>query len=58
MLGHADHRMPVPGLYLALSHSGMTLAPAIGAMLAAEILTGAVDPRIAAYAPGRLIQSA
>lgn len=57
--GHpAVGALPVPGLYLALSHSGMTLAPAIGAMLAAEILTGAVDPRIAAYAPGRLVQSA
>lgn len=57
--GHpAVGALPVPGLYLALSHSGMTLAPVLGAMLAAEILTGAVDPLIAPYAPGRLVQSA
>ena len=56
--GHpAVGALPVPGLYLAVSHSGMTLAPAIGAMLAAEILTGAVDPLMAPYAPGRLVQS-
>lgn len=56
--GHpAVGALALPGLYLALSHSGVTLAPAIGAMLADEVQDGARDPLIAAYAPGRLIQS-
>lgn len=57
--GHpAVGALALPGLFLALSHSGITLAPAIGALLAGEILTGAVDPLIAPYRPGRLVQSA
>lgn len=50
--------LPVPGLWLALSHSGVTLAPAIGAFLAAEILTGRRESLLAPYAPGRVLQSA
>lgn len=48
--------LPLPGVYLALSHSGVTLAPAIGAMLAREVMSGERDPLIAPYAPERLIQ--
>jgi glycine/D-amino acid oxidase-like deaminating enzyme len=33
-----------PGLWLAVTHSGATLAPALGAMLAAEIITAKRDP--------------
>lgn len=50
--------LPVPGLHLALCHSGITLAPAIGAFLADEILTGARDALLAPYAPARILQSA
>lgn len=49
--------LPVPGFYLALSHSGVTLAPAIGAMLADEILSGWRDLMIAPYAPDRVVYS-
>lgn len=48
--------LPLPGVYLALSHSGVTLAPSIGAMLAREVVTGERDPLIAPYAPERLVQ--
>ena len=50
--------LPVPGLFLALSHSGMTLAPIVGRALAAEILTGTRDPLVTPYAPERVLQSA
>lgn len=36
-------------LYLAVTHSGITLAPAIGQFAAAEILTGRRDPLLAPY---------
>lgn len=42
-----------PGLYLAVTHSGVTLAPALGRFAAAEILTGASDPLLAPYTPAR-----
>lgn len=37
------------GLYVAVMHSGITLAPAIGSFVAAELLTGARDPLLAPY---------
>jgi glycine/D-amino acid oxidase-like deaminating enzyme len=43
------------GLYLAVSHSGITLAPAIGLMTAAELLDGNRDELLAPYHPDRLI---
>lgn len=43
----------VPGLWVAVMHSGVTLAPAIGAMLAAEITGGPRDPLLAPYGHGR-----
>jgi glycine/D-amino acid oxidase-like deaminating enzyme len=43
----ADH------LYIAVTHSGITLAPAIGQFVAAEILTGQRDPLLAPYAFAR-----
>ena len=42
-----------PGLYLAVTHSGVTLAPAIGRFTAAEILDNARDPLLAPYGPAR-----
>lgn len=40
------------GLYVVCTHSGMTLAPVIGEMVAAEI-GGASDPRLSPYRPDR-----
>ncbi len=41
------------GLYVAVSHSGITLAPAIGLFAADEILNGQRDPLLAPYHPDR-----
>jgi glycine/D-amino acid oxidase-like deaminating enzyme len=47
-------RVPgISGLSLAVTHSGITLAPAIGRFLAAEILDGRRDPLLAPYGPER-----
>jgi glycine/D-amino acid oxidase-like deaminating enzyme len=43
----------VPGLSVAVMHSGVTLAAAAGEMLAAEILTGRTAPLAAPFRPGR-----
>lgn len=42
-----------PGLYLAVTHSGITLAPAIGLFAAAEILGRQRDPLLGPYGPER-----
>jgi glycine/D-amino acid oxidase-like deaminating enzyme len=39
----------IAGLYLAVTHSGITLAPAIGRFAAEEILTGESEPLLAPY---------
>lgn len=44
------------GLYVAVSHSGITLAPAIGLFAAREILSGERDPLLAPYALDRFAQ--
>lgn len=47
---------PVPGatgLYLAVMHSGITLAPAVGRFAAMEILDGAEVELLAPFRPGR-----
>jgi glycine/D-amino acid oxidase-like deaminating enzyme len=41
------------GLYAIVTHSGVTLAPALGRFAADEILTGARDPLLAPYHPDR-----
>ena len=38
-----------PGLHVAVTHSGVTLAPAIGRLVAEEVLTGRRDPLIAPF---------
>jgi glycine/D-amino acid oxidase-like deaminating enzyme len=43
----------IPGYYEAVTHSGVTLGPLIGRLLAREILTGAVDPLIAPFRADR-----
>lgn len=46
----------VPGYYEAVSHSGITLGPVIGRLLAAEILTGKRDELFADFRPERFPQ--
>ena len=43
----------IPGYFEAVTHSGITLGPLIGRLLAREILTGEVDPLIAPFRPDR-----
>jgi glycine/D-amino acid oxidase-like deaminating enzyme len=43
----------VPGYYEAVSHSGITLGPVIGRLLASEILTGERDKMLADFRPER-----
>lgn len=43
----------IEGLYVAVMHSGMTLAPAVGLLAAEEVLTGQRDPLLGPYAPAR-----
>ena len=42
----------IPNLYLLVTHSGATLAPVLGRMVALE-LNGQLDERLAAYRPAR-----
>ncbi len=42
-----------PGLYVAATHSGVTLAPLIGELAAQEILDGVQVPMLAPYRPSR-----
>lgn len=44
---------PVEGLYLAVMHSGATLAALAGELAASEILGGGAEPLLARYRPGR-----
>lgn len=43
----------VPGYFEAVTHSGVTLGPLVGGLLADEILDGDVHPLLAPYRPGR-----
>ena len=55
VLGFADKAHNV---YVALTHSGVTLAPLIGELAAIEILDGACLEVLRDYRPGRFAQSA
>ncbi|BBK41556.1 D-amino-acid oxidase [Allostella vacuolata] len=44
----------IAGLYVAVLHSGVTLAPAIGRLVAEEIRTGRRDPLLAPCEPSRI----
>jgi len=46
----------ISGYYEAVTHSGVTLGPLVGRLLAREILTGKVDPLIAPFRPDRFLQ--
>ena len=43
----------LPGYYEAVTHSGVTLGPLVGRLLAREILTGEVAPMLAPFRPDR-----
>jgi glycine/D-amino acid oxidase-like deaminating enzyme len=45
------------GYYEAVTHSGVTLGPLVGRLLAREILTGEVDPLIAPFRPDRFTET-
>jgi len=47
----------VPRYYEAVTHSGVTLGPLVGRLLAREILTGEVDPLIAPFRPDRFAET-
>lgn len=46
------------GLYLAVMHSGVTLAAAIGRFVAEEVLEGRREPLLEPYGPDRLVEAA
>jgi D-hydroxyproline dehydrogenase subunit beta len=43
----------VPGLYVVVTHSGVTLAPYLGRLAAAELLGGREAPELAGFRPAR-----
>jgi len=43
-------------VYLMVSHSGMTLAPLLGRLVAEEMLSGTGSPLLSAFAPHRLLR--
>jgi len=45
----------IPGVYLATMHSGVTLAPIIGELVAMELLDGAETNLLADFRPDRFI---
>ena len=54
MIGRPQNR---EGLYLTVTHSGITLAPAVGLFATAELLDGKRDPLILPYHPDRLLKA-
>jgi glycine/D-amino acid oxidase-like deaminating enzyme len=44
-----------PWLYHAVTHSGVTLAPLLGKLVADELVDDRDAPRLASYRPGRLV---
>jgi glycine/D-amino acid oxidase-like deaminating enzyme len=56
-------RLPIVGplpwldsLYLAVSHSGVTLAPVLGRLIAREVADGTADGLLAPFRPGRFAE--
>ncbi|TDW93163.1 glycine/D-amino acid oxidase-like deaminating enzyme [Kribbella pratensis] len=45
----------VPGYYEAVSHSGITLGPVLGRLLASEIVSGTRDELLADFGPDRFV---
>lgn len=42
-----------PGLYTVVTHSGVTLAPALGLLAAQELISGSSVPDLTDYSPDR-----
>jgi glycine/D-amino acid oxidase-like deaminating enzyme len=53
LLGRA---VGLDGLYVAVTHSGITLAPAVGSMVAEEIVTGRRHPFLEPFGLARLLR--
>jgi len=58
-------RLPIVGplpwldpLYLAVSHSGVTVAPVLGRLVAKEVAEGTADGLLAPFRPGRFAERA
>jgi glycine/D-amino acid oxidase-like deaminating enzyme len=47
----------IEGLYVCVTHSGITLAPALGALGAKDILDGVRDPLLQPFSPDRLLRT-
>jgi glycine/D-amino acid oxidase-like deaminating enzyme len=50
---------PLPGmssLYVVAAHAGVTLAPALGELVAEEVLDGVSPPRLTPFRPGRFVE--
>lgn len=47
----------VEGLYIAVTHSGVTLGPLLGRLLAAEVFAGQIAELLAPFRPARFISS-
>ena len=54
VLGAAPDR---PDVYLAITHSGVTLAPIIGQLAAHELIRRETIDRLSAYRPGRKFEN-
>jgi glycine/D-amino acid oxidase-like deaminating enzyme len=54
LLGRPHH---TAGLYLAVTHSGVSLAPAVGLFTAQELLQGVRDSLLLPYHPDRVLQA-
>ena len=51
-------RLPgAPGLYIAVTHSGVTLAAHLSRLIAAELTTGTPPPELSPYRPARFLTS-
>jgi glycine/D-amino acid oxidase-like deaminating enzyme len=46
----------MPGFYVVVTHSGITLGPVLGPLVAAEVTTGRPEPLLAPYRPDRFLE--
>lgn len=46
----------LPGFYVVVTHSGITLGPVLGPLVAAEVTTGRPEPLLAPYRPDRFLE--
>ena len=53
---HLDAGQRLDGFYVVTSNSAVTLGPLWGRIVAAELLDGVADPRLAPYRPARFLR--